>query len=424
MDDDFWGGDEEGVWGVWGGAGDSDGSGDGLRDGLPPPTSAAGHGLQTVLYPEDLEHYLDAPAHPPHYPVSFSHGGVRGSGGSHVATDDAYRYLPPEAQRLRMEAARLQRGTAPLLTPLLEMERRLVASARERMKRNAERDAAASAATLFAAHERAWVGGDGMVMAADGSVPMTAEEARQYVAEVHAAEVRQLEERLAEASVPSHRGRRAARGGGGDLRGGLMAHVDATSGEAASTAAAGEGLHPSEAAAAEAAVVGSEAAGEEGMREGGGEDERGDVVESSVCSMVQHLSSFGLNRNLPWQIYATRPKRFARAHASQHSQMAMSSADGHGGGSGYAGGRCDVASNDAYAADFPGGGARAVARSVYDQPARPARRQSPRRAHGRPVGASLDEGRDEGLPPIRGAVPIRNDERFAMARPAWPSPRR
>ena len=34
--------------------------------------------------------------------------------------------------------------------------------------------------------------------------------------------------------------------------------------------------------------------------------------EESVQSVVQHLSAFGLNRNLPWQIYATRPKRFTR----------------------------------------------------------------------------------------------------------------
>ena len=29
-----------------------------------------------------------------------------------------------------------------------------------------------------------------------------------------------------------------------------------------------------------------------------------------VSSMTQHLTPFSLNRNLPWQIYATRPKRF------------------------------------------------------------------------------------------------------------------
>ena len=34
--------------------------------------------------------------------------------------------------------------------------------------------------------------------------------------------------------------------------------------------------------------------------------------EEAVQSVVQHLSAFGLNRNLPWQIYATRPKRFTR----------------------------------------------------------------------------------------------------------------
>ena len=36
------------------------------------------------------------------------------------------------------------------------------------------------------------------------------------------------------------------------------------------------------------------------------------LEEEAISSVVQHLSPFGLNRNLPWQIYATRPKRFAK----------------------------------------------------------------------------------------------------------------
>ena len=40
------------------------------------------------------------------------------------------------------------------------------------------------------------------------------------------------------------------------------------------------------------------------------------VEEEAIQSVVQHLTPFGLNRNLPWQIYATRRKRFARVPAA------------------------------------------------------------------------------------------------------------
>ena len=47
------------------------------------------------------------------------------------------------------------------------------------------------------------------------------------------------------------------------------------------------------------------------------QEEAETLQEEAVQSVVQHLSSFGLNRNLPWQIYATRPKRFAHAAGGQ-----------------------------------------------------------------------------------------------------------
>ena len=109
-------------------------------------------------------------------------------------------------------------------------------------------------------------------------------------------------------------------------------------------------------------------------------------AQESIYSVVQHLSPFSLNRNLPWQIYATRPKRFARPGPDQLM--------GAGGGSSYAGGagQClaDPLAQAAAAAEqsslyglgddaFDGGDssvphyhARAVLRSVYDKLAAPA----------------------------------------------------
>ena len=61
------------------------------------------------------------------------------------------------------------------------------------------------------------------------------------------------------------------------------------------------------------------ASGVDGGYVGGGDGigsyELEQLEEEAISSVVQHLSPFGLNRNLPWQIYATRPKRFHRAQA-------------------------------------------------------------------------------------------------------------
>ena len=56
------------------------------------------------------------------------------------------------------------------------------------------------------------------------------------------------------------------------------------------------------------------------MGRGGGRGEEGEnelVEEEAISSVVQHLSPFGINRNLPWQIYATRPKRFSPLSVSE-----------------------------------------------------------------------------------------------------------
>ena len=115
--------------------------------------------------------------------------------------------------------------------------------------------------------------------------------------------------------------------------------------------------------------------------------------EEAISSVVQHLSPFGLNRNLPWQIYATRPKRFTRQTQANEADSAFGSAMLAGG---------------SYAADelgFLDGGDsavplrqhRAVLRSVYDKSARPARLSGarPKRMRANDYSGAF--------PPVRGA---------------------
>jgi len=161
------------------------------------------------------------------------------------------------------------------------------------------------------------------------------------------------------------------------------------------------------------------------------------VEEEAVSSVVQHLTPFGLNRNLPWQIYATRQKRFVKPSAGTAPPTASGYASGYttaesdpmvqqmaqmhqmpmpegGLAGGYAGFEA------AYADSAALRNGRTLLRSVYDQPARPARRShSPvrRRPRSYEHGALLPDG----LPPVKGAEPWSGTG--GAARLAWSSPR-
>ena len=169
------------------------------------------------------------------------------------------------------------------------------------------------------------------------------------------------------------------------------------------------------------------------------------LQEEAISSVVQHLTPFSLNRNLPWQIYATRPKRFARvpggsgvtesasavdaalmglaappgalmglAAPPAHASMGMGGGPDGGGGMGPVGGP-DGGGPSMYGLSDPFDGGesavppqdrhRAVLRSVYDKPTKPPRRGYPGAGGGVAGGVSPRGGF---LPPID----------------AWPSPRR
>jgi hypothetical protein len=168
--------------------------------------------------------------------------------------------------------------------------------------------------------------------------------------------------------------------------------------------------------------------------------------EEAVQSVVQHLSAFGLNRNLPWQIYATRPKRFTRGPLGREplgreplgplgapslsslsaARLALGEPMGaqddvvppllhpldpyagqNAGQNPYA--LFDAPPHDERAAPAavpppPHRPIRSTVGSVYDQPVWP-RHQPPRTA--------AQHSAEMPLPPVRGAKP----------RTAWPSPR-
>ena len=139
------------------------------------------------------------------------------------------------------------------------------------------------------------------------------------------------------------------------------------------------------------------------------------LQEEAISSVVQHLSPFGLNRNLPWQIYATRPKRFARPPGAVAESAAAADAALLGMGSGYNGEPSFYGfGEDGYDGGdsaVPRGPQRAVLRSVYDKPTRP-----------RKGGSRTTRLRDNYgmLPPVRGAEPAGMP---GEVRDAWPSPR-
>jgi hypothetical protein len=158
-------------------------------------------------------------------------------------------------------------------------------------------------------------------------------------------------------------------------------------------------LQRAEVAALDARLVELTASSRVGTAEEVGADE--DVEEEAVHSVVQHLTPFGLNRNLPWQIYATRPKRFAHAaEALADGASAMELSDALDNIGGHAALR-RAADAEPYRQD-PG-----VLAAVYDRTARP--EASPRSRRSRA---------DGGLPPVRGAEP-----RPHGVAAAWLSPR-
>ena len=143
------------------------------------------------------------------------------------------------------------------------------------------------------------------------------------------------------------------------------------------------------------------------------------LQEDAVQSVVQHLSSFGLNRNLPWQIYATRPKRFGRGGAAApaapagppplDAASAVEQLDALYQYNPYSvldTPELGPASGGAAPAAPPRSTRRRMA-SIYDRPARPHGFVSPRQPR--------DYRANEVLPPVRGAQP--------GIPAAWASPR-
>lgn len=57
----------------------------------------------------------------------------------------------------------------------------------------------------------------------------------------------------------------------------------------------------------------------------------GESDYSVYMSLSQHLTPFGLNRNLPWQLYARRPKRFGTADEAEAARRVYVSSKGHRG---------------------------------------------------------------------------------------------
>jgi hypothetical protein len=137
------------------------------------------------------------------------------------------------------------------------------------------------------------------------------------------------------------------------------------------------------------------------------------LEEEAISSVVQHLSPFGLNRNLPWQIYATRPRKFAKRPVPDEPPLpplAEAAGDAGADAAMYALGADDALYASAESA-LPLQRPRVVLRSVYDVSARPPRMKggSPRRMR-MPGAAAI-------FPPVRGAEPP------GPARAAWLSPR-
>jgi len=133
------------------------------------------------------------------------------------------------------------------------------------------------------------------------------------------------------------------------------------------------------------------------------------LQEDAVQSVVQHLSSFGLNRNLPWHIYATRPKRFGRGGAAApaapagppplDAASAVEQLDALYQYNPYSvldTPELGPASGGAAPAAPPRSTRRRMA-SIYDRPARPHSFVSPRQPR--------DYRANEALPPVRGAQP-------------------
>jgi len=147
------------------------------------------------------------------------------------------------------------------------------------------------------------------------------------------------------------------------------------------------------------------------------------LQEDAVQSVVQHLSSFGLNRNLPWQIYATRPKRFGSGGAAapaapagpppllEDAASAVEQLDALYKYNPYLvldTPELDPAGGGAAPAALPRSTRRRMA-SIYDRPARPHGFVSPRQPR--------DYRANEAFPPVRGAQPPPGISA------AWASPR-
>lgn len=343
-----------------------------------------GPGLQTIIYPEQIDDLLAA--------------------GMARDADETTN----EAKLLQVERARHQRDVEMLFTPLLESERHRLAGPHAH-------------APIPRYLERVPLGGRKVV---GGGGHARGEMRRRLAAEQR----RRDEEAFMEAALLDQQVREGMRQHTMRVREEEMAQLEARLTEAFGKRSGAPG--------------GADIVDAEGGGEGGPEEEL--LHEESISSVVQHLSSFGLNRNLPWQIYATRAKRFPRPLAStqeeaidaQQQQLQMLSAsDPHAMPDGqwwppHADGLYEpVISGDDGAAYHDGDCAvpsraapqRAILRSVYDKSARPHGhgRVSPGRQ--RKSRGPVDPLDGYGLPPIRGAEPL--PPRLSMAKGAWLSPR-
>ena len=365
--------------------------------------SGTDHADATLMHPDDLEAMgeLDGMGG---YP-----GGYLGGGSSemNVAYYNRRQYLLPleppnagERKLLAAERARSGRPAEPLMTPLFESGHGYIGQERHahlhgRLVSRAELEAAGPRSRLAHQHaeERRAAKEERRQAEAEAMAAYHSYEdellmdARQKAAAQREREMRQLEARLAEAMAIKQQGRSRRGGGGSGVNSNATSQMQSQTEEALNAAAHEEEMRMRAEAEEEEAMFMMNA-------------------QESIYSVVQHLSPFSLNRNLPWQIYATRPKRFARPGPDQLM--------GAGGGSSYAGGagQClaDPLAQAAAAAEqsslyglgddaFDGGDssvphyhARAVLRSVYDKPS-----AAPRRRPGGGGGKLQQHGL---LPPI------------------------
>ena len=194
----------------------------------------------------------------------------------------ASRHMPPannEARQLQAERARLQRGVDPLLTPLLD----------ERLLLHDEMDAEAPGAAqrvqmltegVPPRHAKAQKGYARVPRPPDGGYVAYTSGGLSYEEQMRLDRREAMRQRDAEMAALEARLALVYADGGG------ASHYDHQ--------------HVS-------------------MEDADGSSLIPDIDAEAVSSVVQHLSAFGLNRNLPWQLYATRHKRFERPAPTENA---------------------------------------------------------------------------------------------------------